>query len=374
MTARMLRLAGTILATAALAACASGPERPKPAELQPNAALIGVRLAWSVNLGAVAYPLQSGVSEQSVALAAGDGTVLVLNAANGAEVWRGSAGGPLAAGVGFDGRTAAVVTRGNELVTLDSGRVLWRQKLAAQAFTAPLVAGGRVFVLAADRSVSAFDGSSGRRLWSQTRPGDPLVLRQSGVILAVGDTLVVGLSGRLVGLNPSNGSVRWEAPVATPRGTNEIERLVDLVGRVSRVGDVVCTRAFQAAVGCVNAARGSVLWSKPSNGAEGVHGDADRVYGTEADGKVVAWRRNDGERAWMSERLQYRGLTAPLVVGRSVAIGDSAGFVHLLSRADGSLLTRLSTDGSAIAAAPVLAGNTLVVVTRAGRVYGYTPE
>ncbi|MDP1968656.1 MAG: PQQ-binding-like beta-propeller repeat protein, partial [Burkholderiaceae bacterium] len=135
MTARMLRLAGTILATAALAACASGPERPKPAELQPNAALIGVRLAWSVNLGAVAYPLQSGVSEQSVALAAGDGTVLVLNAANGAEVWRGSAGGPLAAGVGFDGRTAAVVTRGNELVTLDSGRVLWRQKLAAQAFT-----------------------------------------------------------------------------------------------------------------------------------------------------------------------------------------------------------------------------------------------
>ncbi|MDP3134716.1 MAG: outer membrane protein assembly factor BamB [Burkholderiaceae bacterium] len=363
-----------MLATAALVACARGPDRPRAAELQPNAARIGVRLAWNARLGEVASPLQTAVSDQAVALAAGDGTVLALNAANGAELWRGSVGSPLAAGVGFDGRMAAVVTRGNELVTLDAGRVLWRQKLAAQAFTAPLVAGGRVFVLAADRSVSAFDGQSGRRLWSQPRPGDPLVLRQSGVMLAVGDTLVVGLSGRLVGLNPSNGSVRWEAPVATPRGTNEIERLVDLVGRVSRVGEVVCVRAFQAAVGCVNAARGNVLWSKPSNGAEGVHGDADRVYGTEADGKVVAWRRNDGERAWMSERLQFRGLTAPLAVGRSVAIGDSAGFVHLLSREDGSLLTRLSTDGSAIAAAPVLVGNTLVVVTRAGNVYGYRPE
>jgi outer membrane protein assembly factor BamB len=61
------------------------------------------------------------------------------------------------------------------------------------------VAGNRVFVLAADRSVSAFDGQSGRRLWSQQRPGEPLVLRQSGVLLAVGDTLVAGQGGRLVG-------------------------------------------------------------------------------------------------------------------------------------------------------------------------------
>jgi outer membrane protein assembly factor BamB len=29
-----------------------------------------------------------------------------------------------------------------------------------------------------------------------------LVLRQAGVLLAVGDTLVAGMAGRLVGLNP----------------------------------------------------------------------------------------------------------------------------------------------------------------------------
>ncbi|NBQ86353.1 MAG: outer membrane protein assembly factor BamB, partial [Betaproteobacteria bacterium] len=50
------------------------------------------------------------------------------------------------------------------------------------------------------------------------------------------------------------------------------------------------------------------------------------------------------------------------------------GFVHLLSRTDGQLLRRLSTDGSAIASAPVLAGQTLVVVTRAGGVYGFRPD
>ena len=57
-----------------------------------------------------------------------------------------------------------------------------------------------------------------------------------------------------------------------------------------------------------------------------------------------------------------------------MVVGDSAGLVHLLSREDGTALTRLSTDGTAIAAPPVLAGNTLVVVTRGGGVYGFIPE
>ena len=89
---------------------------------------------------------------------------------------------------------------------------------------------------------------------------------------------------------------------------------------------------------------------------------------------AAAWRRDNGERAWSSDRLQYRGLTAPLAVGRSVAIGDSTGFVHLLSREDGTPLNRLTTDGTAVAAQPVLAGGTLLVVTRGGGVFGYVPE
>jgi outer membrane protein assembly factor BamB len=314
------------------------------------------------------------VNGNTIAVASVDGTVAAIDAASGRDLWRGSAGGPIAAGVGSDGTTAAVVTRANELVALAAGKPLWREQLPAVSYTAPFVAGGRVFVLTADRSVSAFDARNGRRLWTQQRPGEPLVLRHGGVMLAVGDTLVVGLSGRLAGLDPLTGRVRWEAPIAIPRGVNDVERLVDLVGTASRVGDSVCARAFQAAVGCVNAARGAVVWTKPASGAEGLHGDERLVFGTEADGKVIAWKRDNGERAWVSELLRYRGLTAPLSLGRSVVVGDATGLVHLLSREDGSPLNRLATDGSPIMAAPVVAGNTLVVLTRNGGVYGFVPE
>ncbi len=374
-------LAAVILA-GLLGACSSLPsipffgssDKPKPAELGPVVALLGVRAAWTARIGPVDLPLVVNVTGTNITVAGSDGTVLALNGSTGQELWRANVGAPVAAGVGSDGRLVAVVTRSNELVALNAGKELWRQKLGAVAYAAPLVAGERVFVLTADRAVSAFDGQSGRRLWVQQRPGEPLVLRQNGVMLAVGDTLVAGLSGRLVGLNPQNGSVRWDAPIASPRGINDVERLVDLVGSVSRIGDVVCARAFQANVGCVNAARGAVLWTRPAAGSQGVSGDDGMVFGTESDGKVVAWKRDSGERAWVSDKLLFRGLSAPLSLGRSVVIGDATGLVHLLSREDGSPLNRLSTDGSAIAAAPVLAGNTLVVVTRNGGIFGFTPE
>ena len=363
-----------IISVAILAGCFGGVKKPQPAELQPVAALVSARQSWNSRIGPVNFPLDVSVSGNSASVASDDGTVALLDAQTGRDIWRVALKTPIAAGVGSDGKVLAVVTKANEVVALQAGRELWRQKLNAQAFTAPFVAGERVFVLAADRSVNAFDGQTGRKLWTQQRPSEPLVLRQSGVMLAVGDMLVVGLAGRLAGMNPSTGSIQWEAPIATPRGINDVERLVDLVGSVSRVGDNVCVRAFQASIGCVNAARGNLLWTKPANGVQGIHGDDRLLFGTEADGTVIALKRTDGERAWSSERLRYRGLSAPLVAGRSVVIGDATGFIHLLSREDGSLLNRLTTDGSAIAATPVLAGNTLIAVTRNGGIYGFQPE
>ncbi len=372
--AQYIRAGAAIISIALLAGCFGGTNKPQPAELPPVTALVSARQSWTARIDKINFPLQLSVAGTRVALAGGEGTVVLLDAQSGRDIWRTTLKAPIAAGAGTDGNTVAVVSRENDLIAIQDGKEIWRQRLGAQAFTAPFVAGGRVFVLAGDRSVNAFDGQTGRRLWSQQRPAEPLVLQQSGVMLAVGDTLVVGLAGRLAALNPGNGSVRWEVPIASPRGINDVERLVDLVGPVSRQGDNVCTRAFQANIGCVNVSRGSLLWTKPANGIHGLAGDDRFIFGTEADGTVQAWRRGDGERVWSTDRLRYRNLTAPLLAGRSLAIGDLSGFVHLLSREDGSLLNRLTTDGSAIVAAPVLAGNTLIAVTRNGGIYGFQPE
>lgn len=368
-----LRLASAVVLVATLAAC-SGTAKPKPVPLAANPASMGVRQAWTIRVPSVDFPLQTNVSGDTVTIASADGTVVAIDARSGQETWRAKAGGPLIAGVGSDGTTAAVVTRDNELVALEGGKVLWKQRLGAQAYTAPLVAGRRIFVQTGDRTISAWDGQTGRRLWSQPRTAENLVLKRPGVMLAVGDTLVTGVGGRLVGLNPANGTSRWESPIAAPRGTNDVERLVDLTGPSYRAGEVVCARAYYANVGCVDTTRGVLLWTKSASGAGGVSGDERFVYGTESNGNVTAWRRADGERAWSTEIFRNRTLTAPLSVGRALVIGDDTGLVFLVSGDDGAMLNRMTPDGSPIAATPVLAGNTVVIVTRNGGVFGYRPE
>ena len=55
-------------------------------------------------------------------------------------------------------------------------------------------------------------------------------------------------------------------------------------------------------------------------------------------------------------------------------VGDDSGLLHFLSRDDGAPLNRIQLDSSGITTTPVLAQQTLVVVTRNGVVHGFRPE
>lgn len=371
---RLLLVQGFVALALLLGACSSKPTKPQPGPLPVVAGGLTVSKAWTARLGPITTPLQPSVIGNRVILASSQGLLVELQGESGQEVWRLQLKDSLLAGVGSDGRRHAVVTLANELVVVQDGRELWRQRLSAQTFTAPFVAGERVFVQMADRSVLAYDGASGQRLWSLQRNADPLVLRQAGVLGAVGDTLLVGNGGRLSAVQPLNGQVRWEVVIGSSRGTNEVERLVDLVAGVNRQGQTVCVRSFQSAVACVDTTRGQTLWSRPSQGHLGLDGDETRVFGVESDSKLRTWNRQDGQPAWAEDQYRFRELTAPRVWGTAVAFGDGQGQVHLLGREQGRTLQRLATDGTPVVLQPVVVGRTLVTVNRSGLVTGWRAD
>lgn len=377
--------ATVVAATALLAGCADDVAKPTP--LEPMESKITGHQVWKLNLGGAgfsAFGLVNGAAAfgpQGVAVAGNNFVVGALNGAlvsvdadTGKENWRADVGGRLSTGVGSDGRFSAVVTRNGELVTLDGGKVIWRQHLDSAVVTAPFVAGERVFVLGVDRAVQAFDALDGKKLWVYARAGDALTLSQAGVLTAYQDTLLFGLGARLTALDPLKGTVRWEVPVAAPRGTNEVERLADLVGPAARVGSVYCIRAFQNGIGCVDAERVTALWSINVGGAQALGADEEFVFAGDASDRLSARRRANGETVWLSDKFQNRKLSGMLAIGKVVVFGDYQGWVHFLDRNTGTPLLRLPTDGTAIVGSPVRAGNTLAVTTKDGSVYAFRPE
>ena len=367
--AAWLLLAGAMLA---LAGCSS--DKPKPTPLEDVVPKIASRVVWTTSIGSINFSMTPSVQDGVFFVAASDGEVLALQADSGAVLWRTSAGAPIAAGVGSDGRFTSVVTRGNEVVTFDSGREVWRKRVPSAVVTPPLVAGERVFVMGVDRTVHAFDALDGRRLWVFSKPGDALTLSQSSVVAAFRNNLLVAQGQRLTALDPLRGSVQWEVPLASPRGTNEVERLADLIGPAVRVGDRVCARAFQSAVGCADAARGAVLWSRNVGGAQAVGSNTEMVFGADASDRITAWRANNGDVAWQSEKLLYRGLGGALAVGPSVVFGDAEGYLHFMAAATGEAQLRLPTDGKPIVGAPALSGTTILAVTQAGGLFAFRPN
>ena len=367
-----LPLAAALSLSIGLVGCSTSSKKPTPAPLPVVQKAVGASSLWTLQIGAV-NPLTVPVTRQGqiyVANAAAE--VFSINASTGKVNWQVPVGSAISAGLGSDGESVALVTRDNELVSINEGKVAWRVKVGARVFTPPLVAGKRVFVLAADRSVTAFDGANGARLWTLPPRGtDPLVLQQPGVLLAVRDTLIAGVSGRLIGINPNVGATRWEVPLANPRGINEIERLVDVVAPAARLGDQVCARSFQAAVGCVDTTRGTLRWTKPAVGDVGVQGDDDTLFSAENNGKLMAWKRASGETAWTNEALLHRGLTSPALAGNYIAIGDAQGYVHFVTRDKGVVTDRVATDGSAIVHGPFEQAGQLYAVTQKGGVYGW---
>lgn len=370
-----MRLASALLAALALAglgACSSS-DKPNPTPLETLADTATVKPIWSVRQGGDASSaLRLTVADGLVVSADDDGNVSAHELLTGKERWRGKADADLTAGVGSDGRYAAVVTKNNELIVLDSGVVKWRASLTTKVVTPPLVAGERVFVQGVDRAVVAFDVIDGRKLWLYQRQSDPLALTQPGILQPVRNTLWVGVGPRIVALDPVRGLVKQDLIVASPRGGNEVERLADLVGPAARSADVLCVRSFQTAVGCVDTAQSTVIWSKTQAGTQGLALDEELVYGVDVNDRVVAWRRNSGEVAWRAEQMLYRSLSAPAVVAGKVAVGDFEGYVHLLSRQDGRTVARFPTDGSGIASPMVVVGSNLLVLTRDGGLFAYS--
>ena len=116
----------TIGAALMLTACA-GSEKVKPIDLGPNVPLIGVRTAWTSNIGTITFPLQIRVVGNLLFVAGTDGNVAAIDARTGGDLGRVALGVKLSAGVGSEGRFSAVVTRENELIALDGGKEVWRQ-------------------------------------------------------------------------------------------------------------------------------------------------------------------------------------------------------------------------------------------------------
>ena len=357
---------------------AKSAPKVKPKELTAIKPSAELKSLWQASVGAAGeYVLTPAVVGGSVYAAARDGTLARYEA--GRQVWRINVGQTVSGGVGANEKLVVVGTVKGEVLAFNAadGAAAWQARATSEVLAAPALQGDLVVVRSVDARIFGLDAADGKRRWTYQRSTPALALR-SNVGVVLGDrALYAGFpGGKLAAVALNNGALLWEATVAIPRGTTELERIADVASNPVLDGRLVCAVAYQGRVACFDAQNGNQQWARDVSSITGLDIGGRALYVSDDKGSLHAFERGNGASLWKQDALGQRGLSRPLAVGRRVVVGDYVGIVHLLNEEDGAFAARFTTDGSATAAAPQrLPGNSsFVVQTRNGVVQALTVD
>ncbi|CAN1574041.1 COG1520 FOG, WD40-like repeat [Burkholderiaceae bacterium] len=351
---RLIRAAAVLALSLSLASCGlfGADDRNKPTPLTSFLPGLSAQMAWKTQIGSGSgLGFAPTIVESSAYAATPDGAVIKVDLQTGSVVWRATVDKKLSAGVGSDGKITAVATREGAVVALDeSGQVKWRAQATSDVSVPPIVGYGVVVVRSGDYRVQAFNAETGDRIWSVQRPGPALALRAPARMVMLEGLVVTAIpGGKLLGINAVSGDVQWEGTVAVPKGSTDLERVIDVVGAPVVLGKVMCAVSYQGRVVCFDiAAGGRPAWFKDFSSLAGLALDNRHVYAPSQTDVVTALSLKNGDAVWTQDALSHRKLTSPAAVGVALALGDFEGNVHFLAQDDGRMLARTVVGGGAI--------------------------
>jgi outer membrane protein assembly factor BamB len=309
--------------------------------------------------------------------ASAEGEVASVDAATGRVRWKRDVELALSGGVGHYGDSLFVGASEGSVMRLsaDSGVEIWRASVSGEVLSAPQGNGKFVVAQTYDGKLMGFDYDTGAIRWTYMSDVPVLTLRGTGTPMIIGDNAVAGFAdGKLVAINLRSGNVAWEARIAIPQGTSEIERIVDIDGSMALQGSDLYVASYQGRLAAIDPRSGRKLWQRSVSSVSGVGVGFGNVYVADDDGTVSAYLRNGQGVRWQNIDLGFRELSRPVPINSYVAVVDFEGYLHLLSQVDGEIVGRIKVDSGGARADMIAKGNRLFVYTNDGALKAYDVE
>ncbi len=343
---------------ASLAACSSDPEKPVvkgPADLPSYEEEVDLDRVWSMQIGdgmGTAYArIQPALEGKNFYISDAKGLVQAYELEDADLVWEHRLEEEITAGVGVYGDKVYLATSNGEVHALNKsdGQRAWRSMLKSEILSVPVVHNGAVAVQTVDGKLYLLDEQTGERRWVFDSNLPNLSVRGTSQPVFYKDIVVAGYAnGKLVAVRVEDGTEVWNERVGIPAGRSELERLVDIDGRLLVDSDTLFVVGYQGHLVAIDLRSGKAMWKREASSYHGPLYGLGNLYVLNANDELEAFDERSGNDVWISPDLYARQLTEPVFYQNHIAVADYEGYIHLIKQLDGSIIGRDQVDRPAV--------------------------
>ncbi|MFN3661723.1 PQQ-binding-like beta-propeller repeat protein [Yoonia sp.] len=286
--------------------------------------------------------------------------------------------------VSFGGGRVYAVTGFGEIAALNAanGEVIWTKNLNAPVNAAPTFSGDTVYVSARDSTAWALDAATGLTRWQQSGTPSVTTFGGSASVAVTGDTVVIPFpSGEILATFPAGGAPRWSNVVSGDRVGRAVSLVSDIAGGPVIDGNRVYVASFGGRSVAFDIRDGSRIWTAsegavgplwPAGGSVFMVNDISELVRLDAASGTPVWRTKLPDFLGQNTRRQ-RSVVAhfgPILAGGRLIVASSDGLIRQFDPASGALIGTVNLPGGA-ASAPVVAGQTLYVISKTGQLHAF---
>lgn len=310
--------------------------------------------------------------------------VSAFSAGSGQRIWRvdleddDEDDGFFGGGIAFGDGKIFVSTGFAKIFALNaaSGEVMWEHKAPAPMRSAPVYANGRVFTVTFDNQLIAVDADSGERIWNHVGVQESTGLLGSASPAVAGNTVIVPYSsGEVLAMLAESGRILWSENLSAVRQIDPLADIAQIRGLPVIDRELVLAVSNAGRMLAVDLRQGVRAWQADLGGIEMPWPAGEFIYVLTKDSQLVCLRRRDGRIRWVQPLPRFVDpddpdepirWTGPVLAGDRLVVAGSHGEVLSVSPYDGKPLGFFDLgDGAAVA--PVVANNSLFLMTHGGQ-------
>lgn len=333
-----------------LAACSNNDKKDQ--DIGPNALTsfdkeVSLTTEWrgqiGNGLGSAFARLQPGLKGDVLYAASANGEIQALALENGSVIWEQSFDDEVTAAVAVGKNNGYFATANGELVafSLQDGAELWRSNVKSEILSLPVEEQGLVAAQTIDGHLFVVNAKTGVINWSFDSNLPSLSLRGTSAPVFKDSSVIAGFAnGKVVAINKEDGTLLWQERIGIPAGRSELERLVDIDGRLLVEDNLLYVAGYQGHLAAIDLSSGKMVWKREASSYHGPASGLGNLYVVADNDHIQAVDNRSASDVWQQVALKGRQLSEPVIFANHIAVADFEGYIHLVKQLDGTVVGR----------------------------------